>query len=266
MARLQDIFVYPLKSAAALPRASARVAPRGLDDDRRWLVVDAGGQFQTGRQLPALVRIKATPVDGGLHLAWPGQPDLQLASPGPEAARMQVRVWKDQVDAALAGAEADAWLTRALGRPLRLVHMDAASHRPVDPDYGRAGDQVSFADGYPLLAISQAALDQLNERLPRPLPMLRFRPNLVLAEVPAHAEDGWRRLRIGAVEFAAVKPCTRCVFTTIDHRTGVADPDGEPLQTLKGYRRGERGITFGMNLIPRGDGVVATGDAITVLA
>ena len=266
MARLQDIFVYPLKSAAALAQASARVAPRGLAGDRRWLVVDADGVFQTGRQLPALVTIRATPVAGGLRLAGPGQRDLLLASPGPDADRMPVRVWKDPVDAVRAGPDADDWLTRALGRPLRLVHMDAASRRAVDPAYGQAGDQVSFADGYPLLAISQAALDRLNERLPRPVPMLRFRPNLVLAGVAAHAEDGWRRLRIGAVEFAAVKPCTRCVFTTVDHRTGAIDRDGEPLQTLKTYRRGERGITFGMHLIPRGNGVVATGDPITVLA
>jgi uncharacterized protein YcbX len=266
MAQLQDIFDYPLKSAAALAPSRATVASRGLDGDRRWLVVDPAGAFQTGRQLPALVRIRATPVDGGLHLALPGQADLFVATPGEEAARLQVQVWKDPVDAAVAGAQADAWLSRALGRPLRLVHMDAAGTRPVDAAYGQAGDQVSFADGFPLLAISQAALDQLNARLPRPLSMLRFRPNLVLSGVPAHAEDGWHRLRIGAVEFAAVKPCTRCVFTTIDHHSGEPDPDGEPLRTLKTYRRGERGITFGMNLIPRGSGAIATGDTITVLA
>jgi uncharacterized protein YcbX len=266
MQRLQDIFVFPLKSASALARASARVGARGLDDDRRWLAVDADGVFQTGRTLPALVRIRATPVDGGLQLAAPGHPELVLRNPGLDAARLRVRVWKDQVDAALAGADADRWLSAVLGRPLRLVHMDDASDRPVNPEYGQDGDQVSFADGYPLLAISQAALDQLNARLPRPVPMLRFRPNLVLAGVAAHAEDGWSRLRIGAVEFAAVKPCTRCVFTTIDDRTGTADPDGEPLQTLRTYRRGERGITFGMHLIPRGMGMVAAGDEITVLA
>lgn len=266
MAQLQDIFVYPLKSAAALALTRAQVAARGLDGDRRWLVVDPGGAFQTGRQLPALVRIRATPVDGGLRLALPGQPDLLVGAPGARAARLPVQVWKDAVDAAVAGADADAWLSRALGRPLRLVYMDAAGARAVDPAYGQAGDQVSFADGFPLLAISQAALDQLNGRLPRPLPMLRFRPNLVLSGVPAHAEDGWRRLRIGSVEFAAVKPCTRCVFTTIDHHSGEPDPDGEPLRTLKTYRRGARGITFGMNLIPRGTGAIASGDAITVLA
>lgn len=176
-----------------------------------------------------------------------------------------MRIWKDEVDALTCGADADAWLSRVLGLPSGLVHMDAAARRAVDPDHARPGDEVSFADGYPLLLLSTAAVDALGQRLRRPIAALRFRPNLLVAGCAAHAEDGWRRLRIGDTEFEVAKPCTRCVFTTVDPETGVRDPDGEPLATLKQYRRGDAGVSFGVNLIPRGSGRLRTGDAVSVL-
>jgi uncharacterized protein len=263
---LSAIYVYPIKSAAALGVDCGEVEARGLRGDRRWLVVDGDGRFLTGRQCPALVLIRARPTSEGLVLAAPGSPPLAVGEPQVEQPRLRATVWRDDIDAVDAGPEAAAWLTDYLGRPARLVFMDALSRRDIDPDYGAPGDQVSFADGYPALAIGQAALDALNARLPRPMSMLRFRPNLVIADAPAHAEDGWRRVRVGAVEFAAVKPCTRCVFTTVDPETGRGDADGEPLRTLKSYRRGDRGITFGMNLIPRTTGAIRIGDAVRVLA
>ena len=174
-------------------------------------------------------------------------------------------VWKDGIDSVDAGDAAAAWLTHFLGRDVRLVHMDAHALRPMRPEYGQPGDEVSFADALPLLAISQAALDALNARLAVPLPMLRFRPNLVIEGATPHAEDGWRRVRIGTIEFDAVKPCTRCVFTTVDPDLGKFDPSGEPLRTLKTYRRSPAGITFGMNLIARGKGRVRLGDPVSVL-
>ena len=144
--------------------------------------------------------------------------------------------------------------------------MDVDCLRAVDPDHSRPGDIVSFADGYPLLAISQAALDLLNSRLTRPVPMLRFRPNLVIAGTAPHAEDGWKRVRIGGVEFDVAKPCIRCVFTTVDFERGAFDPSGEPLRTLLTYRRTPKGVSFGQNLIPRGAGTLRVGDAFQVLA
>ena len=264
---LSTLHVYPVKSGAALAPLQARVEARGLAGDRRWMIVDDDGAFLTGRQLPPLVLLRAEPDEHGLRLAAPGRPDTQVPLPPADAPRRRVTVWKDTVDAVDAGDEAARWLSRFLGRDARLVHMDAQSVRPVSPTHAQPGDEVSFADAYPLLLISQASLDGLNARLATPLPMLRFRPNLVVhgADAP-HAEDGWKRVRIGDIEFDAVKPCTRCVFTTVDPARGEIDASGEPLNTLKTYRRSPAGITFGMNLIARGTGTLRVGDAVRVLA
>lgn len=262
---LSALYLYPLKSGAALSPASAEVAARGLAHDRRWMIVDATDRFVTGRQVPALVRLRATPDADGVRLEHDAAPALHVSCPAPGAARRTVTIWKDRVDAIDAGDEAAAWLGATLGRQVRLVHMDAAAVRPVNPARARAGDEVSFADAYPLLLVSQAALDALNARLATPLPMSRFRPNLVVTGSAPHAEDGWKRLRIGAVEFENIKPCVRCVFTTVDPARGEFDPGGEPLRTLKTYRRGPDGITFGTNLIARGRGMLRVGDPVEVL-
>ena len=264
---LSSLHLYPVKSCAGLAMDEARVETRGLAGDRRWMIVDAGGKFLTGRQLPALVLLRAVPGDGGVRLDAPGQPGLSVATPAADAPRRRVSVWKDEVDAVDAGDAPAAWLSRFLGREARLVYMDERAVRPVSPTHARPGDEVSFADGYPLLLVSQASLDGLNARLATPLPMARFRTNLVVdgVDVP-HGEDGWKRVRIGAIEFDVAKPCTRCVFTTVDPLRGDFDPGGEPLATLKTYRRGDAGITFGVNLIARGRGSLRVGDPVDVLA
>jgi uncharacterized protein YcbX len=272
--RLSALYRYPLKSSAALQADALEIEPRGPRHDRRWMVVDEDGRFLTARVLPEMVRIRAEPIrtehDGeALRLSAPGRDPIALPPPPPDAPRLSVTVWRSTVDAQRVGAAADAWLSDCLGRPVRLVHMDAAARRAVDPDYAQPGDEVGFADGYPLLLISQAALDDLNARLAAagaaPVTMTHFRPNLVVDGVPAHAEDGWRRLRIGALAFDAVKPCTRCVFTTVDPALGLRRDDGQPLEILKSYRRTPAGITFGMNLIPRGTGTLRLHDPVEVL-
>lgn len=263
---LSSLFVYPVKSCAALATGEARVETRGLAGDRRWMIVDEDGRFITGREVPRLVLLRAQPTGDGVHLDAPGAQALFVSVPPAASPRRAATVWKDTVDAVDAGDAAAQWLSGFLQRPARLVHMDAQSRRPVSPTHAQPGDEVSFADAYPLLLISQASLDGLNARLPQALPMQRFRTNLVVEGAGApHAEDGWRRLRIGGVEFDAVKPCTRCVFTTVDPARGDFDPGGEPLRTLKTYRRSQAGITFGMNLIARGTGTLRVGDAVTVL-
>lgn len=264
--QLSAIHVYPVKSGAALCPGEALLEARGLAHDRRWMVVDATGRFLTGRQLPQLVRLRATPHEGGLWLDADGRRRIDVALPAADAPRMQVTVWKSQVDAARVDPAVDAWLSEWLGRDAHLVHMDAIATRPVRWDGAEERDEVGFADGFPLLLVSQASLDGLNARLSVPLPMLRFRPNLVIEGADAaHAEDGWRRLRIGGIEFIAARPCVRCVFTTVDPERGAFDPSGEPLATLKSYRRSSAGITFGMNLLARGHGRLRIGDEVTVL-
>jgi uncharacterized protein YcbX len=267
---LSAINLFPMKSGAPLPRKQATVEPRGLAGDRRWMVVDAEGKFVTGRELSRLTLVRATPDGNALQLAAPGMPALHVGAPDPHGARIDTAVWGADVTPLLAGAAAHAWLSTFIGVDLRLVHMDDACTRRVkakyDGRYGRDEDVVSFADAFPLLLISQAALDQLNGKLAQPVPMLRFRPNLVVAGTTPHAEDDWRRIRIGAIEFEVVKACVRCVFTTVDFERGERDPSGEPLRTLISYRRTPDGVTFGQNLIPRGSGVLRVGDALEVLA
>lgn len=263
---LSALYVYPVKSCAALTPATARVERRGLADDRRWLVVDANGQFVTGRLYSRMPLIRATPLPQGLRLEAPDMPPIDIAMPAADAARRRVTVWRSSVDAQSADAAGAAWLSRYLGADLSLVYMDEAARRGVNPDYGQPGDEVSFADGYPQLLISSAALDALNARLGTPVEMLRFRPNLVVSGTEPHAEDGWKRVRIGPVEFDVVKPCTRCVFTTVDPQRGERAANGEPLKTLTTYRRTPDGVTFGQNLIARGSGTIAVGDAVEVIA
>lgn len=265
-ARLAAICTYPVKSCAGNDLHSALVEPRGLMHDRRWMLVDAEGRFLTGRQLPQLVMVRATPMEPDrLRLDAPGMPAIDITPPV-DAARIAATVWDSSVSAADGGPQAARWFSDYLGRPVRLVHADAAMQRALDPAYSLPGDEVSFADGYPLLLLSRAAADELSARAGRELGWRRFRPNLLIDGVAAHAEDGWRRLRIGTVEFDVVKPCVRCVFTTIDPDRGVAESDGQPLTTLKSYRRGPKGITFGQNLIARGSGTIRVGDPVDVLS
>jgi len=265
-ASVSALFIHPLKSAAGIAVDAADVEPRGLRNDRRWLLVDDDSRFVTGRQQSRLPLIRAEPTADGLHLQAPGMPELSVARPPADAERIDATIWKDTVSAARAGVDADRWASRFLQCPVRLLYMDDAAARPVDPDYATAGDEVSFADGFPLLLLSQAALDGLNARLSRPVTMQRFRPNIVVDGCDAHAEDGWHRVRIGDVEFDVVKDCKRCVFTTVDPQRGERDADGEPLRTLLDYRRRGNGATFGRNLLPRSRGVVRVGDPVEVLA
>lgn len=264
MATLSGIHIYPLKSAAPLPRDCASVERRGLAHDRRWMVVDANGSFLTARKHPRLTLIRAQPDGEWLTLEAPGMAGLQL-KPADDLRRRDVVVWSSTVPTVFADASANAWISRFLGTPAQFVFMDGACVRAVDPDYSSATDEVSFADGFPLLLISQAALDHLNAKLPTAIPMLRFRPNLVVTGTLAHAEDNWKRIRIGRIDFDIVKPCMRCTIPTIDYESGEFDPDGEPLRTLKTYRRTAQGVSFGQNLIPRGVGTLRVGDGVEVL-
>jgi len=259
------LYVHPLKSAASLSLGALDIQARGPAHDRRWMVVDASGRFVTGRTRPQMVLLRARPVPGGLQLAAPGRPPLYVSEPGADAGHREVEVWGDRVRAPVAGADASAWLSGFLDQPVDLVHMDADAVRPVDARYGRPGDEVSFADGFPLLLLSARAVHDLGERVGRHMAITRFRPNIVVGNMPAHAEDQWRRLRVAGVEFDVAQPCTRCAVTTVDPLTGVRDGDGEPLRTLSTYRRSAKGVDFGVLLIARGRGRVQLGDPVEVI-
>lgn len=266
MPTLSAIWTYPLKSAAGLTPDTAVVERRGLAGDRRWMMVDASGTFLSQRTHPRLALIRVERASGGLRLSAPDQPSLDVPRPGPSAPRQTVTVWGDDVEAAVAHDDAHAWCAAHLKTDVRLVYMPEAARRTLDAAYAVGDDDiVSFADGYPLLLANAASLADLNARLDAPLPMNRFRPNLVVDEAEAWAEDTWRRLRVGKVVLRVVKPCGRCAVTTIDQHT--ATRGKEPLKTLATFRRrSETGkVYFGWYLIPEMTGCIHTGDSVEVL-
>ena len=267
-ARIAEISVYPLKSAAGLRLDAAPVEARGLAGDRRWMVVGPEGRFFTGREHPRLVLVRARLGAEGLLLDAIGLPPLAVACAGPDSGRVPkpVTVWSDDTHGVDAGDEAAGWFSDLLGTPARLVEMTGDCLRPVDPDVARPGDLVSFADGYPVLVIGRASLDELNARLGEPTTMRRFRPNLVVEGARPFAEDHWWRIRIGEVELEGAENCERCAFPTIDPDTGEKDTRREPMRTLATFRRRPAGGVFlGQNLIPRSFGMVRVGDEVEVL-
>lgn len=258
---LSGLRLYPLKGAAGRAAARVRLDPRGVVGDRRWVIYGRDGRFVSQRDVPRLALVTAELVGEQLRLGAPGRAMLEVAPSGPET---QVTVWDDTVAALDCGDAAAAWLTATLGREARLGVLPADAERQVDLAYAKPGDQVGYADGFPLLVANEASLVDLNARLAAPVPMDRFRPNVVIAGAPPFAEDGWRRLRVGAVELDLVKPCARCAVITVDQATGVRGK--EPLATLASFRTVDGKVLFGVNAIHRGGGELAVGDPVEVLA
>lgn len=262
MTVVTQLVTYPLKGGRGIAARTLWIGPLGPAGDRRWMAIDPGGNLVTQREAPRLCLIAATPLPSGLRLEAPGRAPLLVPAAGPDAPAVTVRVWNDRCDAVELAPDAARWLSDFLDRPVRLVYLPDSSVRRTDPDYDPVGARVSFADGYPALVVSQASLDALNARLARPLPVNRFRPNLVVSGTRPFEEDGWRRFRIGEVPFEAVKPCARCQVPAIDQDT--AEPGKEPLRTLATFRKRGSSVLFGMNAVHRGEGAIRIGDVVTV--
>lgn len=259
--RVSGLYHYPLKSGRGIATERLRLNALGVEHDRRWMVVDAKGRFLTQRRFPRMALIEAEPVDDELRLRFPGHPELMV---GVGRQVLPVRVWRFEGPARDAGDAAAAWLGGILGVDCRLVGLGPEFRRPVNPEHDRIGRRIAFADGYPLLLISQAALDELNRRLDSPVSMLRFRPNIVIDGCPAHAEDGWRRIRVGPLSLQVVKPCARCTIPEVDPGTG--ERGNGPTAVLSTYRRFSDGaIYFGQNLIHEDEGELRLGDQVDVL-
>ena len=258
---LTGLNVYPIKSARGIALEAWPVDELGLRYDRRWMVVDERGQFITQRHDPRLALVVPAIRDGMLEVEAPGMPPLALPLEPKASIMTRVRVWKDTLDAAWLGERPAEWFSRFLQRSCSLVHLPAQAHRPVDPTYAPPGATVSFADAFPFLIISEESLADLNRRLAEPLPMNRFRPNLVVAGAGyPFAEDRWERIRIGAITLRLVKPCSRCVVTTTDQTT--AERAEEPLRTLARYRLVNGKAMFGQNAVHDRPGELRVGTAV----
>jgi uncharacterized protein len=263
---VEALYLYPLKGAAGIPVREWRIGPLGLEADRRWMLVGPDGGFLSQRRFPGMALLQPG-IEGTLmRVEAPGRTPLHLPlhSEGGEA--VEVEIWDDRVGAIAPDRGADLWFSDVLETPCRAVFLPDQARRPVDPAYA-PGHLVSLADGFPVLLATTASLEELNRRLPpplAPLPMTRFRPNLVVGGVALpHAEDRWRSLRSGDVEIRLVKPCARCAVTTVDPATGrFAGP--EPLRTLAEYRRRDGKVFFGENGVVERGGTLRVGAPVGV--
>ncbi|AVP83899.1 flavodoxin [Aeromonas hydrophila] len=262
MPKLASIHLYPIKSTAGMPLTRALVTEEGLQGDRRYMVVKPDGSFITARTHPQLQQVVATPIEGGLQLRYPGLDPLILQEREFSRTPRATGVWSDSFSALQTQPQADQWLSQVAGEPVQLLWLGEESARFRE----KTGTRVSFADGYPLLLISQASLEDLNLRSDALHQMSQFRTNLVASGTLPFEEDGWKRIRIGEVEFRVAKPCSRCIMTTVEPGTDRFNALKEPLATLTRYRRGEDGeVYFGQNLVALNEGWIEAGSEIEVL-
>jgi len=257
--RVHSLFIYPVKSLAGIAVPTFELDDFGPRDDRRWMIVDDDRQFVSQRSHPELARITTSLESGYVTVTIPGEGSFRLQ---PDQAELRVRVWQDWVLAKAGAADASAALSRFCGIALRFAYMPDDAFRRVDPSRVADSRRVSFADGFPLLVTNTASLEELNGRLAESVDMRRFRPNIVVEGAQPWEEDHWRDIAIGSIRLRFVKPCSRCVMTTVDPSTGIRNSDLQPLRTLGQYRRTDDGVIFGMNAIHESSGRLNVGDPV----
>jgi uncharacterized protein len=256
-----SIFVYPVKSCAGYGLDEAKIIDTGFDHDREWMVVNDQGWFITQRQYPFMATIHPT-IEGDI---------LKLESPGVESLTVPIKaedkhivtIWGSSIKAYDQGDEAGKWFSALLGRDCRLVRKTPSMRKISKRRQVTGKELVGFADGYPFLLTSVASLDDLNARMEKPVPITRFRPNLVIAGGEAFQEDTWSKIKIGEAIFRVAKPCSRCEMINVDQQTG--ERDVQPLDTLGTYRRHAKGIWFGQHLVQETLGTIRVGDKVEIL-
>jgi uncharacterized protein YcbX len=261
--KLSQINIYPIKSLGGISLQSSKVEERGLQYDRRWMLVDEQNMFFTQRLHPNMASL-AVEIRNDLLTIRHKQNKLSPLTIHPISyndEEVNVQIWKDNVTALKYGSNVNDWFAEALGIRCSLVYMPDSTRRKVDPKYAN-NKLVGFADGYPFLIIGEESLNDLNKRLEEPLPMNRFRTNFVFSGGKAFDEDNWNTIKIGEIVFHSVKPCPRCIITTINQSTGMKGK--EPLKTLAAFRQKNNKVVFGMNLVAEGIGRVNVDDEITI--
>lgn len=244
---------------------SAILEERGFEHDRRWMLVDENGVFLSQRTIHRMALLSVEITQDGLKVSEKSNDKNDLLIPfSPLTDEMiKVSIWEDEVMGQLVGKEFDDWFSSFLGKPCRLVKMPVTTYRKLKPKYAVNGESVSFADGMPYLIIGQSSLDDLNGRLVNPVPMDRFRPNLVFKGGVAFEEDSWDKVQIGQAVFKVTKPCARCVMTTVDQQSG--ETSKEPLRTLATYRTVNNNVMFGQNMLLLEGEKISVGDHVAPL-
>lgn len=259
---VSQLSIYPVKSCREINLKISQVEAFGLKDDRRWMIVDENGVMLTQRKLAKMCLIQPELIENHLILKHSSMHNLHVELPLSNE-KVQVKVWGDLCLAYDAGDEAANWLSHVLSMQCRLVYFPEDEFRQVDLNYAKQGDKTAFSDGFPFLLISQASLDDLNQRLVKPITMNRFRPNIVVQGCAAFEEDDWKKIRIGDITFRIVKPCSRCVIPSINIET--AERENEPTKTLATYRKNNNKIFFGQNVIAEMAGNIEVGMPVEVI-
>jgi uncharacterized protein YcbX len=260
---LSDIIIYPIKSLAGIRLTHWQVTKTGFQYDRKWMLVDNQGLFLSQRSLPKMALIKTALTPEHLILSAPNQQDLMLSLAPTDGEIIASTIWHDQCEARHVSQQADAWFSAFLGVACRLVYFPDESSRFVDANYAQTTDQTAFSDGFPFLLISENSLVALNQAMQLNFTMTRFRPNLVIAGCPSYAEDSWREIRIGNIDFRLPKPCSRCSVPTIDPDT--AQTGKEPLTTLNRLRKWQNKVYFGQNALHNQCGILSIGDQVQII-
>jgi hypothetical protein len=263
---LSEIWIYPIKSLGGISLDSALITKRGLEHDRRWMLVDENGVFLTQRNFHEMALLKVELDTNGLIVShkMKAKGILKVSFDAKPLEYLEVEIWDDKCDAYTVSEVANEWFSAVLNQKCRLVYMPEDSVRQLDRCYANEGDITGFSDGYPILILGESALDYLNNQLAESVAMNRFRPNLVFKGGEPNEEDNWQEFEIGEATFLGVKPCARCVVTTINQDNGVSGK--EPLKTLATYRKDGKKILFGQNVIPKSmDTNIHINDVIKVL-
>lgn len=265
MLSISHLYVYPIKSLGGIELTEARLTDRGIEHDRRWMLADENNRFLTQREFPqmALLRTAIHANELTVYEKVNEVDTIRVNLYPTETATLRVQVWDDVVEAIVMEDEINQWFSAKLNRVCKLVYMPDASQRKVDADYALNNELTGFSDAFPVLMIGQASLDDLNSRLAIPVPMNRFRPNIVFTGGTAFAEDTMQHFRINGIDLYAVKPCARCVVTTTDQETGIIAK--EPLKTLASYRTGNNKVYFGQNILYKQEGIIRVGDELKVV-
>lgn len=274
--QISELNRYPVKSMGAVTLQQARIDRFGIEKDRRWMLVDQHNQFLTQRKIARMSLLSITEHqssegDWGISIQVNKPSRLSSTENALHFSKDQnfsnetlsVSVWGENCEGRVADDYINLWLSQVLEEPCRLVFMDDGYQRKVDTEYAKHDETVSFTDGFPLLLTTESSLAAFNTHLTSPIEMLRFRPNIVLRGNEAFAEDGWKRIKVGSMEFRVVKPCSRCAIPTIN--LGTAEKEPEVFKALKKHRSNGRKVYFGQNLLAVGQGVISVGDTVEII-
>ncbi|MBC8210222.1 MAG: MOSC N-terminal beta barrel domain-containing protein [Gammaproteobacteria bacterium] len=261
-ANIHSLHIYPIKSCQGIDCEQVELTRTGFQYDRHWMLVDQQGQFLTQRQHPQMARIKPRITDNSLLISADDCVPLEIPLESPARQRLPVKIWNDQCSAALVSTAASEWFSAVLNHPCELVYLPDSEPRRVDPAYAHAQQTVGFADGFPLLIITQASAELLAQKLDEDIDINRFRANIVIDGCTAHAEDSWSAITLNNIQIDLVKPCSRCVIPSINQHTAESHPS--LLKALAGYRRRDGKIYVGQNGLHQSTGTLHKGAVVTV--